>query len=87
MTDLEEKLIEDFKAGKVIPLEKGLLIISGLKLEKEIETYGQKLDQIHSGFITKQQAKDQTSWSPSLRYMQQQAQKYPFRETCLKPAL
>ena len=78
MTDLEEKLIEDFKAGKEIFLEKSLLIISGLKSEKEIDTYGRKLDQIHSGFITKQQAKGQTSWSPSLKYMHSTRAKHLF---------
>jgi len=69
MTDFEEKLIEDFKAGKEVSLEKGLLIISGLKSEKEIEKYGRKLDQIHSGFVKKQQSTGQLSWSPSWRYM------------------
>jgi tetratricopeptide (TPR) repeat protein len=78
MTDMEEKLIEDFKAGKEISLEKGLLIISGLNTEKEIETYGRKLDQIHGGFVTKQQAKGQTSWSPSLRYMHSTRAKHLF---------
>ena len=78
MTDLEVKLIEDFKGGKEIFLEKSLLIISGLKSEKEIETYEQKLDQIHGGFVTKQQAKGQTSWSPSLRYMHSTRAKHLF---------
>jgi hypothetical protein len=47
--DFEEKLIQDLRAGKSVFLERGLLIISGLKTEGEIETYTQKLDQIYEG--------------------------------------
>ena len=36
MSDLEKKLIQDTKAGRIVSLERGLLIISGLKTEGEI---------------------------------------------------
>ena len=78
MPDLETKLIEDFKTGKELSLERGLLIISGLKSEREIKTYGLTLDQIHSGFLKKQQSRTQTSWSPSLRYMHSTRAKHLF---------
>jgi hypothetical protein len=51
--DFEEKLIQDIKTGNSVSLERGLLIISGLKTEGEIEAYTQKLDQIYNGFIEK----------------------------------
>jgi len=48
--DLEAKLIEDVKAGKEVPLERALLIISGLKTEEEIAKYTDKLDGIQEDF-------------------------------------
>jgi regulator of sirC expression with transglutaminase-like and TPR domain len=49
--DFEEQLIRDIRAGNSVSLERGLLIISGLQREREIETYSQKLDRIYEGFI------------------------------------
>jgi tetratricopeptide (TPR) repeat protein len=59
--DLEKKLIQDIKAGNSVSLERGLLIISGLKTEGEIRTYTQKLDQIYDGFIEKLTSKSPVS--------------------------
>ena len=67
--DFEEKLIQDLKAGKSVSLERGLLIISGLKTEGEIETYTQKLDQIYNGFIEKLTSKSPVSLSTLREYM------------------
>ena len=67
--DFEEKLIQDLKAGKSVSLERGLLIISGLKTEAEIETYSQKLDQIYNGFIEKLKSKSPLSLSTLREYM------------------
>ena len=67
--DFEEKLIQDVKAGRDVSLERGLLIISGLKTEREIETYTQKLDQIYNGFIEKLTSKSPVSLSTLRDYM------------------
>jgi tetratricopeptide (TPR) repeat protein len=67
--DFEEKLIQDIKAGKSVSLERGLLIISGLKTEGEIRAYTQKLDQIYNGFIEKLTSKSPVSLSTLRDYM------------------
>jgi hypothetical protein len=67
--DLEEKLIQDIKDGRGVSLERGLLIISGLKTEGEIRTYSQKLDQIYDGFIEKLTSKSPVSLSTLREYM------------------
>ncbi|MEE9609760.1 MAG: tetratricopeptide repeat protein [Desulfatiglandales bacterium] len=67
--DFEEKLIQDLRAGKSVFLERGLLIISGLKTEGEIETYTQKLDQIYDGFIEKLTSKSPVSLATLREYM------------------
>jgi tetratricopeptide (TPR) repeat protein len=69
MASLEEKLIQDIKAGNSVSLERGLLIISGLKTEGEIETYTQKLDQIYHGFIEKLTSKSPVSLATLREYM------------------
>jgi tetratricopeptide (TPR) repeat protein len=66
--DLEEKLIQDVKAGNNVSLERGLLIISGLKTEGEIRTYSQKLDQIYDGFIEKLTKKSPVSLATLREY-------------------
>ncbi len=67
--DFEEKLIQDLRAGKSVSLERGLLIISGLKTEGEIRAYTQKLDQIYNGFIEKLKSKSPLSLSTLREYM------------------
>ena len=67
--DFEEKLIQDIRAGKSVSLERGLLIISGLKTEGEIETYTEKLDQIYNLFIEKLTSKSPVSLSTLRDYM------------------
>ena len=67
--DLEEKLIQDIKAGNEVSLERGLLIISGLKTEGEIKIYTQKLDQIYHGFIEKLTSKSPVSLTTLREYM------------------
>ena len=67
--DFEEKLIQDLRAGKIVSLERGLLIISGFKTEGEIETYTQKLDQIYNLFIEKLASKSPVSLSTLRDYM------------------
>ena len=69
MTKLEEKLIQDIKAGKDVSLERGLLIISGLKTEGEIEEYVHKLDQIYNGFLEKVGSDSALSLSTLRKYM------------------
>ena len=69
MARLEEKLIQDVKDGRDVFLERGLLIISGLKAEGEIEAYTQKLDQIYNGFIEKLTSKSPVSLSTLRDYM------------------
>ena len=68
MQDLETKLIETVKQGKNISLERGLLILSGLRREEEIESYSQKLNQIHNGFITKLKARSPWMLSAASQY-------------------
>ena len=67
--DFEEKLIQDLKAGRDVSLERGLLIISGLKTEEEIEAYTRKLNQIHDSFIAKLTSKSPVSLSTLREYM------------------
>jgi tetratricopeptide (TPR) repeat protein len=67
--DFEEKLIQDIKAGNDVSLERGLLIISGLKTEGEIRTYTQKLDRIYHGFIEKLTSKSPVSLATLREYM------------------
>jgi tetratricopeptide (TPR) repeat protein len=67
--DLEEKLIQDIRAGNSVSLERGLLIISGLKGERELETYSQKLDQIYYGFVERLATKSPLSLSSTRKYM------------------
>ena len=67
--DLEKKLIQDIKAGNSVSLERGLLIISGLKTEGEIRTYTQKLDQIYDGFIEKLTSKSPVSLATLREYL------------------
>jgi len=69
MTPLEDEFIQDTKAGKTVSLERGLLIISGLKTEGEIDEYICKLDQIHHGFMEKVKSKSPLSLSTLRKYM------------------
>jgi tetratricopeptide (TPR) repeat protein len=68
--DFEEKLIQDLRGGKSVSLERGLLIISGLKTEGEIRTYTQKLDQVYNGFIEKLTSKSPVSLATLREYME-----------------
>ena len=76
--DLEEKLIQDITTGKTVSLERGLLIISGLKTETEIETYTQKLDQIYNGFIENLTSKSPLSPASTRKYMTRSMAKWLF---------
>jgi tetratricopeptide (TPR) repeat protein len=76
--EFEEKLIQDIKAGKSVSLERGLLIISGLKTEGEIRTYTQKLDQIYHGFIEKLRSKSPLSLASTRNYMPTSVAKWLF---------
>ena len=67
--DLEKKLIQDIKAGNNVSLERGLLIISGLKTEEEIRGYTQKLDQIYDGFLEKLTSKSPVSLTTLREYL------------------
>lgn len=48
--DLEERLLRDIQEGREVPLERALLIVSGLETEEEIDGYIGRLDRIHDGF-------------------------------------
>lgn len=76
--DLEEKLIQDIKAGKSVSLERGLFIISGLNTEGEIAAYTQKLDQIYKGFIERLTAKSPLSLESTRNYMTTSMAKWLF---------
>jgi len=76
--DFEEKLIQDIKAGNIVSLERGLLIISGLETEGGIETYTQKLDQIYNGFIEKLTSKSPLSPASTRKYMTRSMAKWLF---------
>lgn len=76
--DLEEKLIQDIKAGNSVSLERGLLIISGLQTEGEIETYSQKLDHIYNGFIERLKSKSPLSLASTRGYMRRSMAKWLF---------
>jgi tetratricopeptide (TPR) repeat protein len=56
--NLEDKLMENVKAGKKIDIERALLILSGLNTEKEIIEYKLKLDEIDAGFQVYMEAND-----------------------------
>jgi len=76
--DLEEKLIQNIKAGNSVSLERILLIISGLQTEGEIETYSQKLDQIYNGFIERLTSKSPLSPASTRKYMTRSMAKWLF---------
>jgi tetratricopeptide (TPR) repeat protein len=76
--DLEEKLIQDIKAGNTVSLERGLFIISGLNTEVEIESYTQKLDQIYNGFIERLTSKSPLSPASTRSYMTTSMAKWLF---------
>jgi Tfp pilus assembly protein PilF len=76
--DLEEKLIQDIKVGNTVSLERGLLIISGLKTEGEIDTYTQKLDQIYNGYCERLTAKSPLSPESTRKYMTRSMAKWLF---------
>jgi regulator of sirC expression with transglutaminase-like and TPR domain len=76
--DFEKKLIQNIKAGKSVSLERGLLIISGLKTEGEIATYSQKLDQIYNGFIERLRSKSPLSLESTRNYMTTSMAKWLF---------
>jgi tetratricopeptide (TPR) repeat protein len=67
--NVEKKLIRDINAGNSVSLERGLLIISGLQREREIETYSRKLDRIYYGFIERLKAKSPLSLSSTRKHM------------------
>jgi tetratricopeptide (TPR) repeat protein len=69
MTPLEDEFIQNTKAGKTVSLERGLLIISGLKTEVEVNEYIGKLDQIHHGFMERVESKSPLSLSTLRKYM------------------
>lgn len=52
MQDREEGLIEEISSGKDVSLERGLLVISGLIAEQDLNDYRRKLDTIHDGYLT-----------------------------------
>jgi tetratricopeptide (TPR) repeat protein len=74
----EEKLIQGIKGGDSVSLERGLLIISGLRTEAEIEMYSRKLDQIYNGFIERLTAKSPLSLSSTRKYMMTTMAKWLF---------
>jgi tetratricopeptide (TPR) repeat protein len=76
--DLEEKLVQNIRAGETISLERGLLIISGLNTEGEIETYTQKLDQIYNGFVERIRSKSPLSPASTRKYMTRSMAKWLF---------
>ena len=76
--DLEEKLMQDMRGGKTVSLERGLLLISGLNTEAEIETYIQKLDQIYNGFIERLASKSPLSLASTRKYMTRSMAKWLF---------
>jgi len=78
MASLEEQLIQDIKAGNTVSLERGLLIISGLNTEGEIETYAQKLDQIYNGFVERLTSKSPLSPESTRKYMTRSMAKWLF---------
>ncbi len=50
LTDMEEGVFKAMRAGREVSLERGLLIASGLRTEREIGEYRRKLDAIQRGF-------------------------------------
>ena len=67
--DFEEKLLQDIRTGNSVSLERGLLVISGLQTEREIETYSQKLDRIYDCFIERVAKKSPLSLSSTRKHM------------------
>lgn len=49
-TNLEERLVEEIKSGKDVPIERALLIISGLTDEAQIKDYVSKIAALQRGF-------------------------------------
>jgi regulator of sirC expression with transglutaminase-like and TPR domain len=78
MSDLENKLIKEIKSGKNVSLERGLLIISRLQREDEIEAYLSKIDQIHAGFRKRLESKSPLSLESTLKYMTSSVAKWLF---------
>ena len=78
MSDLENKLIKEIKSGKDVSLERGLLIISRLQREDEIEEYVDKIDQIHAGFRKRLESKSPLSLESTLNYMTSSVAKWLF---------
>ncbi|MEJ2363190.1 MAG: tetratricopeptide repeat protein [Deltaproteobacteria bacterium] len=76
--DFEGKLLRDIEAGNSVSLERGLLIISGLHREREIETYSRKLDRIYSGFIERLTTKSPLSLASTRKHMTSTMAKWLF---------
>jgi tetratricopeptide (TPR) repeat protein len=76
--DLEKQLIKDIKDRKSVSLERGLLIISGLNTEGEIEVYTQKLNKIYNGFVERLTAKSPLSLGSTRKYMTRSTAKWLF---------
>jgi tetratricopeptide (TPR) repeat protein len=51
--DLEQAIVREIKEGKAVPLEKALLVLSGLKTDQEIQCYHHKVDDIFDRFLKK----------------------------------
>ena len=51
--DYEEAIVHDVQAGIPISLERVLLVISGLRTDKEIQSYQTKIDDIFHHFLSK----------------------------------
>ena len=75
---LEEKVVQEIKAGNSVSLERTLLIISGLQTAGEIETYSQKLDQLYNGFIERLTTKSPLSLSSTRKHMKRTMAKWLF---------
>ena len=69
MSALEKKLVQDIKARRDVPLERALLIISGLETDQELDEYTHKLGQIHNGFIEKLKANSSISLATLRNHM------------------
>jgi tetratricopeptide (TPR) repeat protein len=68
MLDPEERLIEEIRSGKDVPLERSLLIISGLTTESAISEYRRRLDKIHDRFVGKFTSRYPTGPPPAREY-------------------
>ena len=76
--DFEAELIQDIRAEKNVSLERGLLIVSGLQREREIERYSQKLDRINRGFIARLATKSPLSLASTRKHMTRTMAKWLF---------